>query len=474
MKKFDLNIEKVLESWEVYHAIREIISNALDETVLAKCKDIRIWKDKDGAWHIKDYGRGLMYQHLTQKENDEKIDSPDLIGKFGVGLKDALATFDRRGIKVLIKSKYGHISLVKSEKHGFSDIVTLHAAVEEPADKKMSGTEFVLEGVSDEDMNLAKKMFLKFAGDEILETTSYGQVLKPIDSPVIYISGVKVAEEENFLFSYNITSLTANIKKALNRERTNVGRSAYTDRVKAILLASNSEVVAHNLIDDVGNFTKGNLKDELKWTDVYVHACKLMNSLKKVIFLTPNERSYAAGLLSYARDDGFRIITVPDNVRYKLKGEFDYDGNPIRDLSQFIKQWNDSFKFSFVKVKDLSAKEREIFHRTKEIFDVIGGMPEGVKQVKISETMRMGKPGGMEVVGVWEEDLGRIVIKRSQLVDLAEYAGTLLHETAHAITGAPDVSEVFEQGLTDFLGEVASQVLPAHHQKKTNVKSKKR
>ena len=31
MKKFDLNIEKVLEDWEVYHAVREVIANALDE-----------------------------------------------------------------------------------------------------------------------------------------------------------------------------------------------------------------------------------------------------------------------------------------------------------------------------------------------------------------------------------------------------------------------------------------------------------
>jgi len=31
MKKFDLNIEKVLEDWEIYHAIREVIANALDE-----------------------------------------------------------------------------------------------------------------------------------------------------------------------------------------------------------------------------------------------------------------------------------------------------------------------------------------------------------------------------------------------------------------------------------------------------------
>lgn len=474
-KKFDLNIEKVLEDWETFHAIREIIANALDETVLAQCKDIEIWKDKEKRWHIRDYGRGLKYVHLTQKENEEKLSSPQLIGKFGVGLKDALATFDRRGIGVLIKSRFGDISLTRSQKHGFSDIVTLHAAVSEPSNPRAVGTEFILTGCSDEDMERAKNMFLRFSGDKVLEETGYGQVLMPAsETPVIYISGVKVAEEENFLFSYNVTSLTAGIKKALNRERTNVGRSAYSERIKSILLACRGESVASKLVQDAGNFTKGTLKDELKWTDVYVHACKLMNSMHKVIFLTPNERSYAAGILSYARGDGFKIITVPDNVRYKLKGETDYDGNPIRDLNEYVKEWNDSFEFEFVNPKDLTAKERAVYGNTKQIFEVVGGKPAEVKSVKISTTMRLGKPGSAEVVGVWEPDLGRIVIKRSQLQSLPEYAGTLLHEVAHAVTNAPDVSEIFEQGLTDFLGVAASQVVPhTAANEKTNARKKR-
>jgi hypothetical protein len=30
-KEFDLNIEKILEIWEVYHAVREIIADAIGE-----------------------------------------------------------------------------------------------------------------------------------------------------------------------------------------------------------------------------------------------------------------------------------------------------------------------------------------------------------------------------------------------------------------------------------------------------------
>jgi DNA gyrase/topoisomerase IV subunit B len=49
-KKFDLNIEKILEDWETYHAIREVISNAIDEEILTKTKTIRIFKDQKGKW----------------------------------------------------------------------------------------------------------------------------------------------------------------------------------------------------------------------------------------------------------------------------------------------------------------------------------------------------------------------------------------------------------------------------------------
>src|SRR5438552_18890801 len=35
-KRFDLNIDKILENWEICHAIRELIANAIDESVLTK------------------------------------------------------------------------------------------------------------------------------------------------------------------------------------------------------------------------------------------------------------------------------------------------------------------------------------------------------------------------------------------------------------------------------------------------------
>ena len=72
IKEFDLNVEKVLENWSISDAIREIIANALDEQIITRSDKIQIFKDNYGNWHIRDFGRGIEYKHLTQNENEEK------------------------------------------------------------------------------------------------------------------------------------------------------------------------------------------------------------------------------------------------------------------------------------------------------------------------------------------------------------------------------------------------------------------
>ena len=69
MREFDLNIERVLENWTVAHALREVIANALDEQALTETAEPEIFRDDPGRWHVRDWGRGLRYEHLTQNEN---------------------------------------------------------------------------------------------------------------------------------------------------------------------------------------------------------------------------------------------------------------------------------------------------------------------------------------------------------------------------------------------------------------------
>ena len=460
IKKFDLNIEKILEDWEVYNALREIIANAIDEGLLTGKDKLGIFKDKEDKWHIRDYGRGLMYGHLTQKEDEEKLRNPNVIGKFGIGLKDALATFDRKRVKVLIKSRFGDITLGKTVKYDFDDITTLHAYIIPPSDPDFIGTEFVLDNCKDKDIEKAKDLFLRFSGEEILEKNEFGEILRKKEQAArIYINGVKCAEEENFLFSYNVTSLTKAIRKALNRERTNVGRTAYSDRVKSILLSCKNKDIAKALVDDLKGYIDGTLHDELKWEDVSVYACKLLNSLEKVVFFTPLELTMAMDMVDKAKADGYGIVTIPSNIKEKIKGQLDASGIPIRVLDQYLLEWNDSFKFKFVDEKDLTAPEKEIFRLTSKILDFIGGKPREVKEIMISETMRVETYSFNEAAGLWDASQRRIIIKRNQLKNLCDYAGTLVHEIAHVKSGALDVSSDFERQLTLLIGMMISKSL---------------
>jgi hypothetical protein len=460
MKHFDLNIDKILENWELSHAIRELIANALDEATLTETGAPKIFKDEADWWRIRDFGRGLRYQDLIQSENPEKLNNPHVIGKFGIGLKDALATFERKGIQVLMRSKHGDITLTRVSKHSFEDIVTLHAAVAPATCPEMQGTECCLHGIPDKDVEIAKSMFLGFSDIPAIETTSYGAIHDRIaNAGVIYINGMKVAEEENFLFSYNITSLNAAIKRALNRERQNLGRSAYSDRVRSILLACKTDRVAQLLANDLQSHSFGNSHDELSWLDVQEHAVRILNSLKKVLFVSATELSSRPDLIDDARSTGFQVVAVPDNLTRKIQGIADISGNPVNEIHQFVKQHNEGFHFEWVCPSNLMPSEATVWAQCDSILRLIGGRPSAVKDIRISETMRRDPYASIDTIGLWDGNEGWIIIKRSQLQKLSDFAGTLLHEALHAKYELSDVSRDYESYLTRLVGDLASRLI---------------
>jgi len=308
---FDLNIEEVLENWEVEHAVREVIANALDEQLLTGGPDIEITREQPDRWRIRDFGRGLRIEHFTLNEDKEKLGSSlPIIGKFGAGLKDALATFRRRGVDVVITSPHGIFRLAPAAKHGFDNILTLHVYYDDTP-QSLQGTEFLLAGITDAQMMKAKSLFMRFASEKVLDTTEYGEVVARKESTArVYIRGVLASEEPNFLFSYNITSMTESMKKRLNRERLNVGRTTYADRVKAILRSSASSQVHDQLVDQVTRREFGDQKDEMAWTEISQLALNLMHQRANVAFVTEQELQTKPDLVGAAKSDGIHVIVI--------------------------------------------------------------------------------------------------------------------------------------------------------------------
>lgn len=90
-KYFDLNIGNVLEHLEIEDSLKEIISNGLDEHILTESKrDIKIYKNDNNNWCIRDYGRGIKSSNFKFDINNDKQDNHDIIGMYGYGLKDAI------------------------------------------------------------------------------------------------------------------------------------------------------------------------------------------------------------------------------------------------------------------------------------------------------------------------------------------------------------------------------------------------
>ena len=398
VQAFDLNVEKVLEHWSVAFAIRELIANALDEQALTRTRDPGIFKDQNGYWHIADAGRGIRYEHLTQNENPEKRSHPDVIGQFGMRLKDALAVFDRRGVGVAIYSPHAVITTGRRPKEGFPDVVTLHALVTPPVDPQQVGSHIVLSRTTDEDVEQARRFFLRYSDERLLESTEFGDVLARPDTSKparIYVRGLFVAEEPNFLFSYNITKLSAALRRALNRERSNVGRTAYSDRVKAILTASRSSAVATPLAEDLNAYSRGQLHDELGWRDVALHACRVLQTNEKVVFVTAWQLAEDTAQIRYAKADGYRIVVVPGDIARSLGTLTDLDGQPIVDLNRYRAEWNDSFSFTFVEPKEMTASEQAVFAWTGEIAALAHvDLNRRNVAVLVSETIRLNDTGG--------------------------------------------------------------------------------
>ena len=178
----------------------------------------------------------------------------------------------------------------------------------------------------------------------------------------------------------------------------------------------------------------------------------ILNARKKVLFVTAEELGVARDAIDHARNDSCEVISIPGNVRQALVGLKDLKGNPVRDLSVFQTEWSNSFEFKFVARDKLTATERRVFDCWPQIAKLVGGPPTRVKEVKISETMRPEFDTGRECQGLWEPDKRRIIIKRSELVKMQSFAGTLLHEITHAESGFTDVSREFETALTEVIG----------------------
>jgi hypothetical protein len=196
---------------------------------------------------------------------------------------------------------------------------------------------------------------------------------------------------------------------------------------------------------------------ETGWNEVGLHAVGILNAQGKKLFLTPEQVENSPELIGRAKGDGYDIVIVPPTLADRFGAIADTNGDRIVDAGVWTERWIESFVFEFVDRSDLTTRERKVFDKLDKVMQLVGGQPANVATVKISNSLRTDYPGAPDSYGgVWVSDKSLIVIRRDQLQSIEAFAGVLLHELVHAISGTDDQSLDFERELTVLIGELAA------------------
>lgn len=220
-------------------------------------------------------------------------------------------------------------------------------------------------------MAAARSLFLKFNEEEVLEETEFGQVLACGGEGRVYISGVFVSEEPGLLFSYNVTDLTEAMRKRLNRERLNVGRTTYAERIRSILKAAASSAVMDEIIERIRTRSRGELPDELTWIEITLMALTYLHQERKVVFVTEAELHSHPDVIDHARLDGIEVFVVISQEKAKPIELARTGGVATRTLETYVKEFNESFEYTFVDVSELDAQERTILNLASDLFGFV-------------------------------------------------------------------------------------------------------
>jgi len=226
--------------------------------------------------------------------------------------------------------------------------------------------------------------------------------------------------------------------------------------ITAIIQPDKLDEVREALIDQVSARARGDQCDEMSWIEIGQLALNLMHQKRQVAYVTETELQTRPDLVGRAKTDGYQVVVVSDKQKAKIEDQVRKGGSELRTIEVYAREYNDSFQYEFVDEQDLSRQERKIHDLTPALLELVGISRRRAPKVRISETTRLTST---DTDGVWDSSINAIVIKRSALRSLRSYAGTLLHEAAHATTGAPDVSRMLENVLTSYLGMTAETAI---------------
>ncbi len=332
-KYFDLNIGKnILTHLNVEDALKEIISNAFDEHIIAKIRrDIKIYKDEQNKWCIRDYGRGIKPSNFRFEINESKEDNDEIVGMFGFGLKDAIGILFTNNIKFKIYTENYIYAPVLKSKEGFPDEESIHIEVIKNKTYELnSGTEFVFNNLTLENIKNAKNKYVKFLNPDILCEINGFKIFLSDTSQSIFINGVEVYNNTGLQFSYDIKS-SEQIRRCFNRDRKQLD----INQLKRII----QNLLKNMIFDDKTNkeFLE-NIRRILKSKSEFLGEFNQIDVMRNIISQLNNN---------------FVFFGIREKITAEIKTKIKDDNKEIYLLGDGVKQ-----KFGIKQIKDLYYKDK--------------------------------------------------------------------------------------------------------------------
>lgn len=443
---FDLNIQNILHDWSVSDAIREIIANAIDEANLTATQSPKVdYNEVNKVLTISDFGRGIRIENFSQNENNEKTNSKQMIGKFGIGLKDSIAVLFNSGKNVIFTSAFGHFCPILANKSGIDEqIRTIHIQYN-PENKIAIGTTVTIENCSKDEYLKALDNFLIFAPPKSIFKCEIGEIFIKNDiSSEIFLNGMKISNDDDFLFSYNITNPDSKLKASINRERKSLSRSIYSNSIikllsKAIENKTNPDLatwISDYILKNCTN-TKNN-----EWSYVAIKKLVVSKTSQKILLASRNGQINPS-FETYARDNGYAITWIDETDYSSFLSDKEVNSCTLDDWGQ---KFISNYEGKVIDINDLEEFEKSNWLWAKDKLELISQKWPEFKYVysKFKLLIIDKHPNALGITSMNKIEIVRMVLKNKRVL-----FNTLIHEYCHAISNAPDASIRFEATLTE-------------------------
>jgi hypothetical protein len=405
-----------LPTWGAYEGIRELLQNGQDAQTEFSAPLVVKHRPESNMLVIENEGAILPHEALLLGHTS-KQDRPDLIGKFGEGLKLGILALVRAGHPVKIRSG-GEVwlpSIQRSETFN-ADVLVFDIT---KGLKPRNRVAIEVGNIDAETWDQMKDCFL-FLGtlgdDEVVRSISGGLLIGPRFEGKVYVKGIFVANDPRYSFGYDL------VDADLDRDRKMVNK--YDLQYRTSLIWREALGRRPDLVGSFGKLLEREAADVEgvdSWAAIY-----LPEEVKKTIadeFIKRHgDTALPVATLGESQDVehlGKKGIVVPKSLRAVLEqnlGTADANKAKLKDEVLTLHGWH-----------DLSNDEKANVERA--IFLVNGVTTVSINDIDVA-TFRDPKLHGM-----FNTATGRILLAKSTLADRDFTLLVLVHEVAHQSGG---------------------------------------